>query len=97
MLLMGILRYTFKVLKGRVILYYYVVMKPKHKDLKYFVRVLAIIVGLVLVWRGIWHVLDAVDVYLLNGNKLWTAVGGMIVGILVLYIPDHDLKEIEKL
>lgn len=72
-------------------------MKPKHKDLKYFVRTLSIIVGLVLVWRGIWHVLDAVDIYIFNGNAFWTALGGIILGLLVLYIPDHDLKEIEKL
>ncbi len=72
-------------------------MKPKHKDFKYFVRTLSIIVGLVLVWRGIWHLFDAIDIYLLDGNRLWTAVGGIIFGILMLYIPDRDLKEIEKL
>ena len=72
-------------------------MKPEHKDFKYFVRTLSIITGLVLVWRGIWHVLDIVDVALLNGNKIWTAVGGIIIGLLILYIPDRDLKEIEKL
>ncbi len=72
-------------------------MKPKHKDLKYFIRTLSIIIGLVLVWRGIWHIFDAVDIYIFNGNGIWTAVGGIIFGILMLYIPDHDLKEIEKL
>lgn len=72
-------------------------MKPKHKDFKYFVRTLSIIIGLVLVWRGIWHIFDAVDIFIFNGNALWTAVGGIIFGVLMLYIPDHDLKEIEKL
>lgn len=72
-------------------------MKPTHKDARYFIRVLSIIVGLVLVWRGIWHVLDVVDIVVFKGNVLWTAVGGVIVGLFVLYIPDHDLKEIEKL
>lgn len=81
----------------RLVLYYHGCMKPKHKDLKYFIRTLSIIVGLVLVWRGIWHVLDAADIYVFDGNGLWTAVGGIIFGLLVLYIPDHDLKEIEKL
>lgn len=72
-------------------------MKSKHKDFKYFLRVFGIVVGLVIIWRGIWHILDAVDIYLLDGNILWTAIGGIIVGVLMLYIPDHDLKEIEKL
>ncbi len=72
-------------------------MKPQHKDLQYFIRTLSIITGLVLVWRGIWHVLDIVDVTIFDGDRVWTAVGGVIIGLLVLYIPDHDLKEIEKL
>ncbi len=77
--------------------YYIHDMKSKHKDFNYFVRILCIIVGLVLVWRGIWHVFDAIDVYYFNGNGLWTAIGGIIFGFIILYIPDHDLKEIEKL
>lgn len=72
-------------------------MKPKHKDLKYFIRVFGIVVGLVIIWRGIWHILDAIDMYFFDGNILWTALGGIVVGTLILYIPDHDLKEIEKL
>lgn len=72
-------------------------MKPKHKDLKYFVRTLSIIVGLVLIWRGIWHVVDYLDITVFEGNKLWTALGGIILGLLMLYLPDRDLKEIEKL
>lgn len=72
-------------------------MKRRHKGVKYFVRTLAIIVALVLIWRGIWHVLDGIDMYVFAGEKLWTAVGGIILGVLILYIPDHDLKEIEKL
>jgi hypothetical protein len=72
-------------------------MKPKHKDLKYFVRTLSIIIGLVLIWRGIWHVVDYLDITVFDNNKLWTAIGGIILGILMLYIPDRDLKEIEKL
>ncbi len=72
-------------------------MKPQHKDFKYFVRTLSIITGLVLVWRGIWHVLDIVDFSLLDGNRSITAVGGILIGLLILYLPDHDLKEIEKL
>jgi membrane associated rhomboid family serine protease len=72
-------------------------MKPKHKDLTYFVRTLSIIIGLVLIWRGIWHVVDYLDIAVFDNNKLWTAIGGIILGILLLYIPDRDLKEIEKL
>ena len=65
--------------------------------LSYLAKNLAIVIGLVLIWRGIWHVLDGIDIYLLDGNKMITAFGGIIVGLLILYLPDKDLKEIQKL
>ncbi len=68
-----------------------------HKDLKYFVRTLSIVIGLVMIWRGIWHILDVIEKIFFNGEIFWTAVVGIVIGILLLYIPDHDLKEIEKL
>jgi hypothetical protein len=63
----------------------------------YFIKNLGIITGIVLVWRGIWYVLDAIDVFVFAGSHLYTAIGGIIAGFLILYIPDKDLKEIEKL
>jgi hypothetical protein len=71
--------------------------KGKHAT-SYFLKNLGTIVGIVLIWRGIWHVLDAVDIAIIGDEThLVTAIGGIIVGFLVLYIPDGDLKEIEKL
>lgn len=58
---------------------------------------LPIVIGLVLIWRGIWYVTDGIDLLLFNGNHLVTAVGGIVLGILLLYLPDKNLKEIEKL
>ncbi len=63
----------------------------------YFMRNFSIVVGLVLIWRGIWYVLDAIDLMFLNGSHLLTALGGVVVGLAILYWPDKDLKEIEKL
>ncbi len=69
----------------------------KHKDFKYFVRTLSVVFGLVIVWRGIWHLLDAFEDAYFGGEVFWTSLVGIVIGILLLYIPDHDLKEIEKL
>lgn len=66
-------------------------------DAKYLARVISIVVGLVLVWRGIWYILDELDKFLFGGNHFWTALLGTVVGLFVLYLPDGDLKEIEKL
>jgi hypothetical protein len=64
----------------------------------YFMKNLGTIVGIVLIWRGIWHVLDVIDIAIIGDEThLVTAVLGIIVGFLILYIPDRDLKEIEKL
>ncbi len=63
----------------------------------YLVKTLSIVIGLVLIWRGIWYLLDFVDKIFFADNHTWTAVLGILIGLIILYIPDHDLKEIEKL
>lgn len=65
--------------------------------LSFLAKNLGIVIGLVLVWRGVWHILDGVDMYVLDGNQMITAFGGIIIGLLMLYLPDKDLKEISKL
>ncbi len=71
--------------------------KKKHKEFKYFIKTLSIVVGLVFIWRGIWHVLDVIEGLLFGGELLWTGLVGIVIGVLLLYFPDRDLKEIEKL
>ncbi len=63
----------------------------------YFVHHLSLVVGLVLVWRGIWLVLDEVDLIFFDGYSGWTGLLGVIIGLAVLYFPDKDLKELDKL
>jgi len=65
--------------------------------MKKFSQTMITVVGIVLVWRGIWYVLDGVDKALFGGSPVWTAFGGIVIGLLLLFIPDKDLKEIEKL
>lgn len=50
-----------------------------------------------MIWRGIWHILDLIDVHLFDGKGVYTAVGGIVVGLIVLYLPDRDIKELDKL
>lgn len=65
--------------------------------LRYLTSNLFIVVGLVMIWRGVWYILDSLDLIFLGGSHFWTAVGGIILGLAILYLPDHDLKEIGKL
>jgi hypothetical protein len=72
-------------------------MKIKNLNLRYFTSNLSIVIGLVLIWRGVWHLTDLIDYHLLNGNTFYTAAGGIVVGLLILFLPDKDLKELQKL
>lgn len=75
-------------------------MKQTHKNtltIAYFAKNISVVVGLVLIWRGIWYVVDELDKIFFNGEHIYLAVAGIIVGLAILYIPDKDLKEIEKL
>jgi len=65
--------------------------------ISYFAKNISIVISLVLVWRGIWYVLDELDILFFGGSHILTALGGIILGIIMLYLPDKDLKEIEKL
>ncbi len=70
--------------------------KPRNL-LKYFTKDLSTVLGLVLIWRGIWYVLDGIDLYFFDGHHGWLALITIVLGVFILYAPDGDLKEIEKL
>lgn len=69
----------------------------KKTTLQSLTQNLSTVVGLVLIWRGIWYVLDVIDVWLFGSYHIWTALAGIVIGLLLLYLPDKDLKEIENL
>ena len=71
--------------------------KQNTLTLAYLASNMAIVVGLVLIWRGIWYVLDAVDLMFLGGSHFFSATLGIIIGLLILYIPDKNLDELKKL
>jgi presenilin-like A22 family membrane protease len=72
-------------------------MKKNRNIISYFARNLSIVIGLVLMWRGIWYVLDEIDILFADGNHAISAIGGIVLGLIILYAPDKDLNEISKL
>jgi hypothetical protein len=68
----------------------------KRKKLKIF-KDISIILGIVIIWRGMWYFLDYIDVLLGIDSGLLSSIVWILVGFLVLYLPDGDLKEIERL
>lgn len=71
-------------------------MAKRKITVSYLTKNISSIVGIVLIWRGLWYFLDEVDKLLFSGSHMITAIVGIVVGLVVLYLPDKDLKEIEK-
>ena len=72
-------------------------MSKPEITLQYLVKNISTVIGLVLLWRGIWYVLDGLDQAIFGGSHMWTALGGIIIGLIILYLPNRDLRGIEKL
>ncbi len=57
----------------------------------HFISAIFVAIGIVLVWRGIWNLLD---IYFLPNYPILSNLIGIFVGLLILYLPDKDLKEL---
>lgn len=69
----------------------------KSKKIPSLLENFSVALGIILIWRGLWYVLDWVDALWFMNNHLYTALGGIVIGTLILYLPDRDLKELGKL
>lgn len=62
-------------------------LRPQPK----FFSTLLVVVAIILVWRGLWNL---VDVYLFPHYPMLSNIVGLIIGLLMLYLPDEDIKEL---
>ena len=53
--------------------------------------------GLVLIWRGVWVILDRIDHYFFGQDTVGLAILGIIVGLVLLYLHDHKIDELGHL
>ena len=68
-----------------------------HPGWRYFTKNISIAVGIIIIWRGVWIIFDLIDSILFGGNHIITAILGIIVGVAILYLPDRNLKSLERL
>ena len=61
------------------------------KPTKTFFSMLLVAISIIFIWRGVWNLLDE---FLLPENFIASNVLGILVGILILYLPDKDIKEL---
>jgi hypothetical protein len=55
-----------------------------------FIRNLVIVIGVVLVWRGVWNIAET---YLLPNYPTISSIISIAIGVLILYLPD-ELKQL---
>lgn len=72
-------------------------MKKRKDIIHYFSKNIITVIALVMVWRGVWYILDGFDTWLFGEYGAMSGLIGVIIGIAILYIPDQNLKEIEKI
>lgn len=56
-----------------------------------FLEELLIVIGVVLIWRGMWNIMD---MYMFPDKPVLSNILGILFGFLLLYLPDEDLKEL---
>lgn len=56
-----------------------------------------VVIGVVLIWRGVWLILDRIDHALFGRDTLGLAVLGVVVGFVLLYLHDHKIDELGHL
>jgi len=62
-------------------------LRPRAK----FVSTLLVVVGVVLVWRGLWNLMD---IYFFPGKPVLSNILSVLIGVLIFYLPDRDLSEL---
>jgi len=56
-----------------------------------FFSMIFVVIGVVFVWRGLWNLMD---LYIFPDRPVLSNALSILVGILILYLPDEDVKEL---
>ncbi|MBU0648170.1 hypothetical protein KJ855_03235 [Patescibacteria group bacterium] len=50
-------------------------------------------IGLIMFWRGLWGIMD---LYLFPHDELYSYISSAVIGLIILYINDFRLNELEE-
>lgn len=56
-----------------------------------------VMLGVILVWRGMWLMLDTIDHIIFGGSHFMTGLIGTVLGFTILYYLDDELEGLSKL
>lgn len=60
-------------------------VRRKHTFFRYVTDNIVEVVAVVLVWRGIWYLLDQLDFFAFGGSHTLTALIGLALGFVLIY------------
>lgn len=63
------------------------------KELHPTVNAIIVVFGIIMVWRGVWALLD---IHLFPGSPTFSALLSIGLGALVLYLDDFSLKDLKR-
>lgn len=73
----------------------FVMKKSKYglslKPSRAFFRTLVVAIAVIFIWRGAWNLMD---MYLFPETPVVSNIIGVVIGLMLLYLPDGDLKEL---
>lgn len=72
-------------------------MKKLFQHLGRGMRSLYVVFGVVLIWRGVWVILDWLDMLIFGEITIALALVGIAVGMFLLFKHDHKLDELGHL
>lgn len=72
-------------------------MKKLARHLGRGARSLYVVFGVILIWRGVWVLLDWIDIQLFGEITIGLALLGILIGLFLLFKHDHKLDELGHL
>jgi len=55
---------------------------------------LVVVFAVILIWRGTWILLDMLDQRLFGGSHAGSALFGIAIGFVLIYIAEKDLDDV---
>ena len=57
----------------------------------HFFEKIVLVIGVVLIWRGIWNLIDQ---YFLINNQLLSNLASVLLGLILIYLPDGNFDDL---
>ena len=67
-------------------------MKNRKISFYKIIEGILLFLAVVMMWRGTWYLIDEIDKTYFAEEHIFTALGGLLIGLLIFYIYKKDLN-----